>query len=99
MGGRVGGGGGQRLFLLLASLLLCTGRPAWLLAPALAARPDVTQRGAHRVGRGVRIMVSTTRVMTEGLPRMAQVEIMVFWIMAIFSGTCGGGGWVGGGGV
>ena len=41
----------------------------------------------HRVGRGVRIMVSTTRVMMEGLPRMAHVEIIAFCTMAIFSGT------------
>ena len=33
------------------------------------------------------IMVSTTRVITHGLPRITQVEIMAFWIMAIFSGT------------
>lgn len=47
------------------------------------------QPHTHRVGRGVRIMVSTTRVMMEGLPRMAHVLTMAFWIMAIFSGTCG----------
>ena len=37
-----------------------------------------TAAAAHRVGRGVRIMVSTTRVMMEGLPRMAHVLIMAF---------------------
>ena len=42
---------------------------------------------AHRVGRGAMHMVSTTRVMSTGLPMRLQLEMTLFCTSAIFSGS------------
>mmetsp|Transcript_6339 Transcript_6339/g.18215 ORF Transcript_6339/g.18215 Transcript_6339/m.18215 type:complete len:220 (-) Transcript_6339:694-1353(-) len=54
-------------------------------APSITAL--ATSVASARVGRGLLPMVSTSRVMMTGLPRMLQLAIMAFWMSAIFSGT------------
>lgn len=45
-------------------------------------------KSADLVGRGVAAIVSTTLATMEGLPMAAQVVMMRFCTMAIFSGAC-----------